>query len=110
MINNYYKGIICEYLAIVILFFKGYTILKRRYRTKFGEIDILTKKKNNLIAIEVKARHNNLETSEYVSNYQLNRIKNSLNYFVQHNNKYINFNITIEIILFINYFNYKHYK
>lgn len=108
--NSYYKGIFTEYLAIIILFLKGYRILERRYKTKYGEIDIITKKGNNIIAIEVKARFKNIETTEHVSKHQINRIKNAINYYISKNNKYINCNINVEIILFVNYYKFKHFK
>lgn len=34
----------------------GYEIIKRNYRTKFGEIDIIAKDKDTLVFVEVKAR------------------------------------------------------
>jgi putative endonuclease len=34
----------------------GYKIIKRNYRTKYGEIDIIAKDGNTLVFIEVKAR------------------------------------------------------
>lgn len=108
--NTYYEGLLAEYIAIIILFFKRYKILARRYRTKYGEIDILTKKGKSIIAVEVKARKNGLLTTEYVSKRQLDRIKNTLNFFVYKNKKYIDFNINIEIIVFNGYFRFKHFK
>jgi len=40
----------CSYLKK-----SGYSIIKRNYQTKFGEIDIIAKKENQLIFIEVKS-------------------------------------------------------
>ena len=108
--NSYYKGLITEYISIIILFFKGYRILEKRYKTRYGEIDILTKKGKSIIAIEIKARHNGELTTEYVSKKQIERIKNSLNFFISKNEKYIDFNINIEIIVFTSYFKFKHFK
>ena len=108
--NSYYRGLFAEYMAIFLLFFKGYKILARRYKTKYGEIDIVTQKGSSIIGIEVKFRQNKILTTEYVTNKQINRIKNSLNFFISQNEKYIDFNINIEIIIFANYFKYKHFK
>ena len=108
--NTYYEGLLAEYFAIIILFFKGYKILARRYKTKYGEIDIITKKGKSIIAVEVKARKNGLLTTEYVSKKQLERIKNALNFFVYKNEKYIDFNINIEIIVFNGNFRFRHFK
>ena len=37
----YQQGLIAEELAANYLQGKGYTILKRRYKTKYGEIDLI---------------------------------------------------------------------
>jgi putative endonuclease len=36
---------------------RGYAILARRYRTKFGEIDIVCEDAGTVVFVEVKARH-----------------------------------------------------
>jgi putative endonuclease len=36
----------------------GYDILERKYRSKIGEIDIIAKRKNVLVFVEVKTRRN----------------------------------------------------
>lgn len=43
-----------EDLACLYLKTKGYQIIDRNYRKKWGEIDIVTKKSNNLYFFEVK--------------------------------------------------------
>lgn len=106
--NSYNYGIFSEYFVIVYLFFCGYKILKRRYKTKLGEIDILATKNKDLIAFEVKARKNKgVLTSELVSDKQLNRIFNCLKFFVNKNNKYLDYNIYCNIVLFNNIFDFR---
>ncbi len=46
-----------EDLAVRLLVDKGYRILERNFRTKFGEIDIIAKDKDTFVFVEVKARH-----------------------------------------------------
>jgi putative endonuclease len=45
-----------EDLACVELSRRGYAILARRYRTRFGEIDIVAREGDTTVFVEVKAR------------------------------------------------------
>src|SRR5215468_942570 len=49
-------GISAESRAAAFLMAKGYRILAKRFRTPFGEIDLVAKKRDLLAFIEVKAR------------------------------------------------------
>ncbi len=54
--ENIKKGRKGEALAEKFLKKKGYKILERNYRTRFGEIDIIAREGRTLVFIEVKAR------------------------------------------------------
>ena len=45
-----------EKLAALYLRLKGYKILHRNWRTRFGEIDLIAQKGRTLVFVEVKAR------------------------------------------------------
>jgi len=49
-------GILGESLACDALRARGYAILATRYRTRFGEIDIVSEHAGMLVFVEVKAR------------------------------------------------------
>ena len=49
-------GVSAEGRAAALLMAKGYRILARRYRTPYGEIDIVARRRNLVAFIEVKAR------------------------------------------------------
>ena len=49
-------GLSAEARAAAFLIAKGYRILARRFRTPYGEIDIVAKRRNLVAFIEVKAR------------------------------------------------------
>jgi putative endonuclease len=49
------KGKKAEELALEYLISKGFEILEKNYKTSFGEIDIIAKKKNILVFVEVKS-------------------------------------------------------
>ena len=45
-----------ESRAATLLMAKGYRIAARRFKTPFGEIDIVARRRNALVFVEVKAR------------------------------------------------------
>ncbi|MDR1289490.1 MAG: YraN family protein [Holosporales bacterium] len=79
-IENYEKGISAELYAEKKLKSDGYSILGKRVRTSYGEIDILAKKDNDLIAVEVKQRRTLDIAKGCISMKQRSRISNSLMY------------------------------
>ena len=52
----YRHGIAAEAIASLLLIGKGFRILARRYRTPLGEIDLIAKRGQLLVFVEVKAR------------------------------------------------------
>ena len=52
------RGLMGEELAHRYLTGKGYTTISRRYRSRFGEIDIIAKNSEYIIFAEVKLRKN----------------------------------------------------
>lgn len=87
-IKAYRRGIIAEYWAALYLILKGYRILKLRYKSKVGEIDILALKKNTVIAVEVKARAKSEDGLYAVTPKAQKRIMRALQYFVMTHPKY----------------------
>ena len=51
-------GLWGENKAVEFLKAKNYTILTRNYHSRFGEIDIIARKQNTIIFVEVKTRKN----------------------------------------------------
>lgn len=49
-------GHVSEWLAAASLILKGYRIMKMRYKTKTGEVDIIARKGRLIVMVEVKAR------------------------------------------------------
>lgn len=48
-----------ENMAVEYLLSQGHTIIKRNYRTRFGEIDIISKDNSTIVFTECKYRSNN---------------------------------------------------
>jgi len=49
-------GLVGEEIAARELVSRGYAILERRYRTEYGEIDIVAQEGETLVFVEVRAR------------------------------------------------------
>jgi putative endonuclease len=96
--QSYNFGIWAERVAEIILILKGYKILQRRYKSHFGEIDLIAKRSNNLVFIEVKARKRRFNIEEVLSTKQVNRIKNSAQFFIVKNPQFSNFNFRFDFI------------
>lgn len=52
----YRRGFFAEYIAALFLLLKGYQIAAMRFRTKGGEIDIVARRGDLVVFVEVKAR------------------------------------------------------
>ena len=57
--HNREKGNVYEQYAVNYLESKGHRILARNYRSRFGEIDIISRQDSYIIFHEVKYRKNN---------------------------------------------------
>ena len=55
-IEAFRTGLSAEARAATLLIAKGYRILAKRFRTPHGEIDIVARRRNLIVFVEVKAR------------------------------------------------------
>ncbi len=80
-------GKIGEEEAVKFLKKNKYKIIERNFRTKFGEIDIIAKKGNKVVFIEVKTRKTISfgYPEEAVDERKLNKIKKVALYYIQKN-------------------------
>lgn len=67
-------GISAESRAAALLVAKGYRILARRFRSPLGEIDIIARRRQTLVFVEVKARNTLDDAAEAVTPRQRQRI------------------------------------
>ena len=64
-----------EWLASLALMVKGYRIVERRYRTKLGEIDLIARRGDLVLIVEVKVRPTLLMAMEAVGRMSERRIE-----------------------------------
>lgn len=55
-LKAYKRGHRSEWLAAAALMAKGFSVVARRYKTKLGEIDLIARRGNLVLIVEVKAR------------------------------------------------------
>ena len=82
--NTFSLGKWAENQACNILLSKGYKILTKNFRSKFGEIDIVALHQNTLVFVEVKARQNTKfgYPEEAVTNIKIQKIIKTANYYM----------------------------
>lgn len=79
--NSYKKGWRAENLAVVILWIKGYKIMTRRFRSPAGEIDVIARRGNRFVFIEVKQRSSQEAALSAISNRQQQRIRRATEFY-----------------------------
>ncbi|MBQ8605183.1 MAG: YraN family protein [Clostridia bacterium] len=78
-----------ETAAAIYLKFHGYTVVDRNYHSRFGEIDIIARKKETLVFVEVKARGRNAicEPAYAVDVYKQKKILKTAQFYILHKSK-----------------------
>ncbi len=91
--TSYAKGMQAEDIAADYLAGQGYEILERRYKTKYGEIDIIASYENGdekvLCFVEVKVRKAYEEAVEAVTPRSRKRIEKSALFFLSQEPSYV---------------------
>ncbi|MBM3570037.1 MAG: YraN family protein [Alphaproteobacteria bacterium] len=75
------QGVLAEWLCLAWLAVKGYAILARRFRCPVGEIDIVARRGDTLVAVEVKARRDFDAAVSALTLRQRERILRAAEYF-----------------------------
>jgi putative endonuclease len=86
-IYNKITGQCGEDFAVTFLKNNGYKILKRNYRNKIGEIDIIAKTNDELVFVEVKTRGSDMfgTPAEAVTYHKKKKIVNTAKYYLLKN-------------------------
>ncbi len=94
----YDHGHWAETISALFLCLKGYKILAQRYKTPVGEIDLIARKKNMILIIEVKARETKEAALHAVRPQNRRRIENAARYFLAHHPAYYDFALRFDVI------------
>lgn len=96
--TNYARGVRAEALAEDYLKARGYSILRQRYKTKFGEIDLIALQDDVLCFIEVKRRGSEGDAFESVTPRSQKRIEQSALFFLSENPEYYDYAMRFDVI------------
>ena len=99
-----------ENLALNFLINKNHKLIKRNFKIRNGEIDLITTSNGIIVFTEVKTRYSNKygSPSESVNYSKQNRIKNTASYFIYRNGFY-NINIRFDVIeIILNHYDYNY--
>lgn len=101
--NKRGKGNLGEQYAKEYLIDAGYNIIKKNYRCRHGEIDLIAEQLNRekaLVFVEVKSR----ATEKYgipcqaVDTHKIRKIEGAVKNFIQNNKQYKDYEIRIDVI------------
>jgi len=92
-------GLSAESRAAMLLIAKGYRILARRFKTPAGEIDIVARRRRDLVFVEVKARNKLDEAAEAVTERSKSRIIAAAEYWLAQHPDDVQCYIRFDVIL-----------
>ena len=92
-------GLSAESRAAFFLIAKAYRIAARRWKTPFGEIDIVARRRRDLVFVEVKARERLDDAAESVTERSRRRIVAAAEMWLAHRPQDAQCNIRFDVIL-----------
>ena len=94
----YKRGHRGEWLAALALSLKGFRILARRYRTPAGEIDLIARRGNLVIMVEVKARPTLLAAMEAINVTAERRIEAAADLWLSRRSDYAKLSVRFDLV------------
>jgi len=92
-------GLSAESRAAAYLIAKGYRILAKRFRTPYGEIDLVARKRNLIAFVEVKARASLDDAAWAVTPRQQQRIINAAQAWLMTHPEHAEFEMRFDAML-----------
>lgn len=94
----YRRGHSSEWLAAVALMVKGFRIVARRYRTKLGEIDLIARRGDLVLIVEVKARRSLIEAMEAIAHQSERRIEGAADLWLARQPDYARLSVRFDMV------------
>ncbi|MEM9278223.1 MAG: YraN family protein [Pseudomonadota bacterium] len=95
------RGHWAEWKAAAFLMLKGYRIVDIRYKTKLGEIDLIARKGDLAVIVEVKARRSVQEAVDSVTLTAKRRINNAADLWLAKQKDATKLSIRFDIIAIV---------
>ncbi len=96
MQNNQYIGQLGENIAVRYLSDKGFEVIERNFRQKWGEIDIIAQKGGVLHFVEVKSIQGSYRAEENVHAQKIKRLKRTILTYL--NGKDVEFEFSVLVV------------
>jgi putative endonuclease len=93
------RGLSAESRAALLLVAKAYRILERRWKTPFGEIDIVARRRGAVVFVEVKARGSMDEAVEAVTERTKRRVIGAAELWLARHPQHANGGIRFDVIV-----------
>jgi len=106
--TSHRDGLLFETLAALVLQFKGYRILARRYKTPVGEIDIVAQRGKVVVFCEVKGRATMDQALSSVTPTMQNRITRAAQYFIAGHPEKATFDLRFDLVALAPPFFWRH--
>ncbi|MCZ2204140.1 YraN family protein [Bartonella sp. A05] len=96
--ESFYRGVRAEKLAAWWLRLKGFHIAAIRFKTKCGEIDLIARRGNLVLMVEVKARSTLAEAMNAVGRMNEKRIEAAANIWLARQKDYSRLCVRFDLI------------
>jgi putative endonuclease len=95
----YRFGLAAEGMAVLLLTLKGYRVLARRFRTPVGEIDLVVRRGESLVFVEVKARPDLDAAAQALGLRQRTRILRASQAWLAHHPAHARLRLRFDVVL-----------
>ncbi|MCO5064077.1 MAG: YraN family protein [Rhizobiaceae bacterium] len=97
-LRAYRRGHRSEFLASIALMAKGFRIVARRYRTRLGEIDLIARRGDLVLIVEVKARRTLVEAMEAIARQSERRIEAAADLWLSRQRDYGRLSVRFDMV------------
>lgn len=94
----YRRGHRGEWFAALALLVKGYRIVARRYRTKLGEIDLIARRGDLVLIVEVKVRPTLAEAMDAIGRMSERRIEGAADLWLVRQRDYARLSMRFDMV------------